>query len=189
MTSRVRVGGIVVIALSAVLLYMLVPGVFIESPRANPTPPVPNPVVPVRLTIPLINVDALIERVGITVAGLMDIPAGPDDVAWYTGGPRPGEIGSAVIDGHSHWKDKIPAVFDNLYKLRTGDKVYVKDSNGSTVTFIVREIKIYDPKSNAAPVFQSNDGKAHLNLITCEGVWNPVSKSSSKRLVIFTDKE
>jgi len=35
----------------------------------------------------------------------------------------------------------------------------------------------------------SSDAKAHLNLITCEGVWDKVSKSYSKRLVVFTDRE
>jgi hypothetical protein len=53
----------------------------------------------------------------------------------------------------------------------------------------VREIKKYDPNANASDVFISGDGKAHLNLITCVGFWNKVSKSYPKRLVIFADKE
>jgi len=35
----------------------------------------------------------------------------------------------------------------------------------------------------------SNDGKAHLNLITCAGVWDEVEKSHSSRLVVFADME
>ncbi|PIZ82226.1 MAG: class F sortase, partial [Parcubacteria group bacterium CG_4_10_14_0_2_um_filter_41_6] len=38
-------------------------------------------------------------------------------------------------------------------------------------------------------VFNSSDGKAHLNLITCTGVWNKEDNAFSERLVVFTDKE
>jgi hypothetical protein len=37
-------------------------------------------------------------------------------------------------------------------------------------------------------VFASNDGGAHLNLITCAGEWNKGKKSYSERLVVFADK-
>lgn len=119
----------------------------------------------------------------------MDVPKGPNDVAWFNLGPRPGEIGSAVISGHYGWKNNIPAVFDNLHKLRKGDKVYVEDKNGATITFVVRELRTYDQNEDASDVFGSSDGKAHLNLVTCTGTWNKAQKSYSKRLVVFTDKE
>ncbi|MDO8591457.1 MAG: class F sortase, partial [bacterium] len=82
-----------------------------------------------------------------------------------------------------------PAVFDNLSKLRSGDKLYIKDQNGATYTFVVRESRDYDPKANTTGIFISNDGKAHLNLITCEGTWNKSQKSYSNRLIVFTDKQ
>jgi hypothetical protein len=71
-----------------------------------------------RLKIPKINVDANIDSVGLTVSGAMDVPEGPNDVAWFNLGSRPGEEGTSIIDGHSGWKDNIPAVFDDLYKLK-----------------------------------------------------------------------
>lgn len=144
---------------------------------------------PVRLMIPVINVDAAVEYVGVAPDGAMDTPKGPDNVAWFELGPLPGGIGSAVIDGHSGWKDGRAAAFDNLYKLHTGDKIYVKDGTGTTTSFVVREIRNYDPAADDSDVFGSTDGKAHLNLITCEGVWNAVSRSYSERLVVFADKE
>jgi sortase A len=143
--------------------------------------------IPLRLKIPSIRVDAAIEQVSLTAGGAMDVPTGPDNTAWYKLGPRPGEKGSAVIDGHSGWKNGIPAVFDNLNKLRKGDKIYVEDQAGVTFTFVVREIRTYDPNADAGQVFYSKDNQAHLNLITCEGAWNEITKSRSERLVIFTD--
>ncbi|OHA85405.1 MAG: hypothetical protein A2481_04405 [Candidatus Yonathbacteria bacterium RIFOXYC2_FULL_47_9] len=144
---------------------------------------------PARLKIPGISVDDGVEQVGVTSEGEMGTPKGPVGVAWFSLGSRPGEVGSAVISGHYGWKNGIPAVFDNLYKLHPGDKLYVEDENGIITTFVVRELRRYGEHDDASNVFTSRDGKAHLNLVTCEGVWNKFSKSYSKRLVVFADKE
>ena len=144
---------------------------------------------PVRLKIPKISVNATVEYVGLTPDKAMDVPQGPDNVAWFYLGPRPGENGTAVIDGHFGWKNKIPAVFDDLYKLQKGDKIFVEDEKGITTTFIVRESRKYDSNADASNVFISNDGLSHLNLISCTGVWNPIEKSRANRLVVFADKE
>lgn len=140
-----------------------------------------------RLKIPKIHVDANIESVGLTANGAMDVSKGPSNAAWFEPGPRPGEIGSAVLAGHYGWK--AGSVFDNLHKLRKGDRLHIEDDKGRITSFIVRKIRRYSPEANASAVFRSNDGKSHLNLITCEGVWNKTSRSYSKRLVVFADKE
>lgn len=144
---------------------------------------------PARLVIPVLNVDSIVEYVGVTNGGEMDVPKGPTSTGWFDLGPRPGEQGSAVISGHFGWKNGIPAVFDNLNKLKKGDKIYTTDDKGMSTTFTVREIRSYDRNADASEVFGSNDGKAHLNLVTCQGVWNKAKKSYSERLVVFTDKE
>ncbi len=144
---------------------------------------------PARLKIPRINVDSAVEQVGLTPQGEMGVPKGPAGVAWYNLGPRPGEKGSSVIDGHFDWENGLPAVFNNLYKLSKGDKLYVEDDKGATITFVVRESRSYDPQADAWGVFFSSDTKAHLNLITCQGAWDKAQKSYSNRLVVFADKE
>ena len=163
-------------------------------PRANnpvlgakPLPTAPG--IPVRLKIPALKIDAAVESLGLNSVGEMDTPKGPDDVAWYKFGQRPGFTGSAVIAGHSNWYNGAPAVFDNLNKLNAGDKLYVVGDNGLTTTFVVRELRDYDQHNDASGVFGSNDAKAHLNLITCEGIWNKKTQSFSKRLVVFADQE
>lgn len=145
---------------------------------------------PIRLTIPKIKVNAAIKYVGITANGEMGVPKGPSDVAWFEPGIIPGENGSAVIAGHyGHWKNGQGSVFDNLKKLKAGDKLYIKDAAGDTITFVMRESKIYNSNDEASDIFFSDDDASHLNLITCEGTWNKFSKSYSKRLVVFTDKK
>jgi LPXTG-site transpeptidase (sortase) family protein len=144
---------------------------------------------PTRLTIPVINVDTVLERVGLTSKGAVDIPKNQNNAAWFELGSRPGENGVAIITGHYGWKDNKPSAFDNLYKLHIGDKLFIEDEKGATTTFVVRETQRYNPDADASGVFISEDGASHLNLITCEGVWNKDSRSYSKRLVVFADKE
>lgn len=142
---------------------------------------------PAHLRIPSINIDAPVESVGITLDGLMDVPQKPNDVAWFNLGPLPGEKGVAVIDGHSGYKNNKKAAFDNLTKLTIGSLIYVEDSYGTVSTFIVRKMQSYRPDQDATPVFSSSDTGIHLNLITCNGVWDPQQKSHSTRLVVFAD--
>lgn len=52
-----------------------------------------------------------------------------------------------------------------------------------------RESRTYDALADATRVFRSDDGKAHLNLITCQGAWDKQAKQYSKRLVVFTDRQ
>lgn len=173
----------------------LLPSVLVDSPVEDEKisflkePEKPIVGLPTQLKIPTIGVDALVEGVGVTINGEMDVPKGPTTTAWFNLGPRPGEEGSAAISGHFGWKNGIAAVFDNLHNLKAGDKIYVENDMGTSTVFVVREVHLYDQNADATNVFSSNDGKVHLNLITCEGVWNKEQKSYSNRLVVFADKE
>lgn len=141
-----------------------------------------------QLSIPRIGIDAGVEPIGLTPDGAMGTPKNPANAAWFERGPRPGEIGSAVIDGHFGWKNGTAAVFDNLHQLQVGDTFSVTE-NGIATRFVVRKLQTLGENDDAASVFLSHDGKAHLNLITCEGVWNKAHASYSNRLVVFSDAE
>lgn len=142
---------------------------------------------PVRLKIPIINVNSAIEDAFITPDGRMDVPVGSVNVAWFALGPHPGQVGSAVIGGHFGISNGVPFVFYNLDKLKVDDKVYVEDDQGNTLAFQVREIKLFDRNADSTTVFTSKDGLSHLNIITCEGVWNKVNGAYPDRRVVFTD--
>ena len=143
------------------------------------------PGLPRQLIIPAINVDAKVIYVGLDSKGAVDTPKGPAEVAWYQLGPRPGQKGSAVITGHfGPWQTGAHSVFDNLHKLKNGDKIYVKDDQGVDLEFIVMESKIYQPTDSATEVFNKNDG-IYLNIITCSGEWLKNQKTYTERRVIF----
>ena len=144
-----------------------------------------NPGHPVRIKIPKIEIDAVVEYVGLTEEGSMDIPHDVFNAGWFSLGPRPGERGNAVIAGHVNDVYGGDAVFANLSMLQPGDQFSIEDDLGSSILFVVRESRLYDP-GYAEDVF-SGSGGFFLNLITCDGVWDTEKKSYSQRLVVFAE--
>lgn len=143
---------------------------------------------PKRLIIPKIGLDAAIEKVGLTSSRDMASPDGPDVVGWFKFGPRPGNKGNAVLDGHSGYADGRAAAFDDLPKLKVGDKLYVKDAKGKRITFVVRKKKLYARNASAAEVFGSAKSR-RLNLITCTGAFDEAAGTHAKRLVVFAEHQ
>ena len=142
---------------------------------------------PVSVRIDSIDLVADVNPVGLTNVGDMDIDDDPQQAAWYKLGPKPGEEGSAVIAGHYGWRDGVGSLFNNLNKLVKGDVISTVDENGQVKEFIVTRSALYAPNQDATDVFKSDDGKAHLNLVTCQGLWSDADRTYTERLVIFTD--
>ena len=163
------------------------PGVPVSSAYSSiPVPGGTSQGLPVRLEIPVLGVDSSIEDAFITPQGAMEVPAGTVDVAWFALGPHPGQVGSAVIGGHFGIQNGTPFVFYNLSKLKVGDNIYIVDDEGNTITFVVNSTALFAANADATTVFTSTDGLAHLNLITCEGVWNEIAGEYPERTVVFT---
>lgn len=146
--------------------------------------------VPLYIHIPDISVSSSTRGVGLDMAWNMAIPKDTNDVVRFNLGPRPGQVGNAVVAGHyGVSSDGILSVFTNLHKLENGDKIYIEDATGKKISFVVRETKVYNYDDAAAEVFNSSDWKSHLNLITCEWIRDPALQTYSNRLVVFADKE
>jgi LPXTG-site transpeptidase (sortase) family protein len=140
------------------------------------------------LLIPSIKVNAYVEQVGVAPDGAMAVPSSSPwvDVGWYKNGSLPGEMGSAVIDGHLDRPGATPAVFWNLNKMHIGDHVSVTDTQGHIRNFRVFKMQSYAP--NNAPtneIFNDKTG-TYLNLITCAGYWIATQHQTSLRLVVYT---
>lgn len=157
------------------------------TPTPEPTPPPEPPAAPVRLQIPKIKVDAKIIPVGVTSTGEMDSPKDAWSVGWYAPGYKPFEEGNAVMAGHVDFINVGAAVFWNLKLLTPGDRVTITAENGKTYEFEVKDAKRYTPST--APIesiFGANPNRG-LNLITCEGVFNALTRDYDQRLVVFTE--
>lgn len=143
---------------------------------------------PITLSIPKINVDASVESVGLDAKKAMDVPKDADNGGWYNLGAKPGQIGSSVIAGHYDRANGSPAVFWDLNKLTSGDKIMVKDDKGKERAFsVVRSAKYPYNDFPLQEVFGTSS-KPMLNLITCQGAWNTGTRNYSERLVVYAEQ-
>ncbi len=149
--------------------------------------PVPRPDLPQTLVIPSLNISAAVESVGLDKNGLMDIPSNFVNTAWYNLGPRPGETGNAVIDGHVDTPAGAPSVFWNIKNMQQGDEIDVVDVSGKKYRFKVTAVTSY--RFDAFPVNTvfGTYPKARLNLITCGGAWDRTTQNYSERVVVFSE--
>lgn len=160
----------------------------IQPPAPSPAATTPESVghaPPARLKIPRIGVDAVVEHVGVTADGNMDVPKTWENTAWYDQGPAPGNPGNAVIDGHLD-SYTGPAVFARLRELKPGDDLAVVTESGEELHFTVVEVSSFP--ADAAPIGRlfGPEFTPHLNLITCEGNWDKARKAYDQRLIVFT---
>ncbi|WP_371477687.1 class F sortase [Kitasatospora sp. NBC_00315] len=138
-------------------------------PAAAPAPDAPvSP--PVRLVIPRIAVDAPVAPGALNRDGSVEVPPAdhPGQVDWYRNGPAPGQTGPAVILGHLDTR-KGPAVFHRLPQLRPGDRIEIHRQDGSTVVFLVRELRQAPKSGFPTQVVYGNTDSPQLRLITCGG--------------------
>lgn len=156
----------------------------VAPPVAGPPPS--NVGVPVRVRIPSIGVDAEVEQVGIDADGNMATPDDPWNTAWYAPGARPGQQGNAAIAGHVDYAGLGQVVFWDLDKLGPGDEVFVDTAGGATLRFVVRDSVYYRPENAPLQDIFGQTNAVNLNLITCGGTFNPVTRSYDQRLVVFT---
>ena len=172
--------------------------VAIQKPSPTPTRAIPtfvvSPVVtvsasvPAHLIIPSIGLDAPVENVNIQSNGDLGTPMQNqwEGVGWYSNGPRPGQAGSAVIDGHLDRPGGYPAVFWYLRNVQVGDTIMVVDTNGKTLRFRVTRTAAYPPLAAPLQEIFGDTGGTYLNLITCAGTWIPTQHQTTLRLVVYT---
>jgi len=147
-----------------------------SSPQATADP------TPARLVIPAIGVNARIEARGLDSNRDLATAADFRNVAWYDLGPRPGDPGNAILNGHVNWWTG-DAVFTRLAQLRPGDRINVVRADGVAVTFKVAAKQVVDANARIASLFAPSS-RSTLTLITCSGVWNPFTQSDTQRVLV-----
>ena len=152
---------------------------------APPQSAAPKPVAaPVSLTIPLIGVQTRLITLGLTPAGGLQVPSSTAVAGWYTGSPRPGAIGSAVIVGHI---DSLsgPGVFYRLSELAVGDKVYVRRADGTLVEFRVTSVRTYLKDGFPTEDVYGPVPDPELRLITCGGAFDAATGHYLSNIVVY----
>jgi hypothetical protein len=139
---------------------------------------------PTRLIIPSIGVRTRLIRLGLTSSGALQPPASTAVAGWYTGSPRPGATGAAVIGGHiDSWQG--PGVFFRLRLLHRGSRVYVRRANGTLAVFQVTAVRTYlKSRFPTEAVYGPTPGAA-LRLITCGGTFDFATGHYLSNVVAF----
>ncbi len=158
-------------------------GPIVAAPQSAQPAPVASPV---SLTIPLIGVKTQLMTLGLAAGGALQVPplSSASVAGWYTGSPRPGAIGSAIIVGHI---DSVsgPGVFFRLSELRRGDDVYVKRADGSTAEFRVTSVQTYLKDHFPTATVYGPTPDAELRLITCGGAFDSVTGHYLSNIVVY----
>ncbi len=192
MTSRTVI--FIITAVAAIIFFgtltqalWYAPGSDLQVPASETIPrDVPPAEEPVTLRIPKLNIDAKIQQTGVNAKGNMGVPTNYSDVAWYKHGTIPGQIGSAVIDGHVDNGLGLAGVFKDLQKLEAGDDVFVVTKTGRELHFVVQSKHVYPYRSVPLDALFSRKDDARLNLITCGGNWVKAEKTYDERVVVYT---
>ncbi len=150
-------------------------------PQASAGKPV---ALPVSLVIPAIGVRTGLVRLGLTASGTLQVPPTTSVAGWYTGSPRPGATGAAVIAGHI---DSYlgPGVFFRLRLLRAGDLVYVRRADGSIAVFRVTAVRTYAKTRFPTSQVYGPVPDAQLRLITCGGTFDVATGHYLSNVVVF----
>jgi sortase (surface protein transpeptidase) len=152
---------------------------------APPQSAQPAPVAsPVSLTIPLIGVQTQLITLGLDAGGALQVPSSTSVAGWYTGSPRPGSVGSAIIVGHI---DSLtgPGVFYRLAELRPGNDVYVKRADGTTAEFRVTSVQTYLKDHFPTQTVYGPTPDAELRLITCGGAFDAATGHYLNNIVVY----
>jgi hypothetical protein len=145
------------------------------------SPGVPKPT---ELEIPAIGVKTPLIRLGLTRAGTLQVPSSTAVAGWYTGSPRPGATGAAVIAGHI---DSYlgPGVFFRLRELKAGNLIFVRRRDGSLAVFRVTAVRTFLKKKFPTADVYGPVPNAQLRLITCGGTFDPSTGHYLSNVIVF----
>ncbi len=140
-------------------------------------------IVPARMIIPKVHVNAPVVQKDIDGHNVMEAPSSPDQVAWYPFSAEPGAGSNAVFSGHLDFAGRGPAVFWRLHELRAGDPLELEPASGPGYRYRVTSVQTYDANTGAVAEIIGPTAVDSVTLITCEGTYSKRS-GYSERLIV-----
>jgi sortase (surface protein transpeptidase) len=139
---------------------------------------------PTWLSIPSLGIRTKLIRLGVNPDGTLQVPKRTTVAGWFTGSPRPGTVGSAVIAGHVDSRTG-PGIFFWLRTLHRGDRIYVGRADGTMAVFTVIRVKRFAKDEFPTAAVYGPVPDAELRLITCGGVFDRSLGSYLSNVVVF----
>jgi len=139
---------------------------------------------PVSLSIPSIGVRTRLIHLGVNRDGTLQVPSSTAVAGWYTGSPRPGMVGSAIIAGHVDSRTG-PGIFFWLRTLRPGDRIYVGRADGTMAVFTVTRISKFAKDHFPTAAVYGPVPDSELRVITCGGIFDRSLGRYLSNVVVF----
>jgi sortase (surface protein transpeptidase) len=139
------------------------------------------------IRIPAIGVSARVVALGLNPDRTLEVPRRWADAGWYTGGPRPGQRGPAVIAGHVD-STSGPAVFYRLGELRRGARVRVRRADASTVTYAVEGVERWPKNGFPTGRVYGRTERSTLRLITCGGAFDQATGHYLDNVIVYATR-
>lgn len=141
---------------------------------------------PVRLLIPSLGVDTPLDGLGQAPDRTVEVPSDPMRAGWYEQGPRPGQVGPAVLLGHVDGQGR-PGIFFRVDELRAGDAVTVARADGSSVLFrVTRTERMPKTAFPTAAVYLPTAGP-ELRLVTCGGSFDTATGHYRDNVIAYAE--
>ncbi|SDD78368.1 Sortase family protein [Auraticoccus monumenti] len=152
------------------------------GPTGTTSRPAGTPSAPSSVEIASIGLSEALAPTGLAADGSLEVPADPGQVAWFSGGGRPGGAGPTVVLGHVD-STTGPAVFARLTELVPGDVVTVGSDDGASTRYVVDRVQdVPQDRFPTEAVFGATPDD-ELRLITCTGPYDRVSGYRDNRVV------
>ena len=139
---------------------------------------------PTWLSIPSLGIRTRLIHLGVNSDGTLQVPSRTTVAGWYTGSPRPGTIGSAIIAGHVDSRTG-PGIFFWLRTLHRGDRIYVGRADGTMAVFTVTKVRKFAKDEFPTAAVYGPVPDAELRLITCGGIFDRSRGSYLSNVVVF----
>ena len=108
-----------------------------------------------KLNIPIINLETYVLEEYSKQALLTSV------TKFYGG--EPNKVGNFCIAGHNYGPTNM---FQNIKKLKVNDEIYLTDTNGNKIKYLIYDIYTVLPNETGC-LSQKTDGNTELTLITC----------------------
>lgn len=144
-------------------------------------------VVPTRVRIPSIEVDASVVDLGLNPDRTLEVPKDISVTGWYTGRAVPGEIGPGVVVGHVDSAVAGAGVFFRLRDLVAGDTIDVERSDGSIATFRVTKTATVSKDEFPTEQVYGSTALPTLRLITCGGGFDRSARSYLNNVIVYAE--
>ena len=139
---------------------------------------------PRKIEIPAVNIEAYIQRVGVTSSNDMATPNNLFFTGWYNGSPVPGSKGVSIINGHAGGR-YTNGIFRHLNSLNVGSAFRIQMGDLSWRDFEVTSVSSYSVKDAADALYKDDKSiEKETHLITCDGIFDDVMKTYDKRVIV-----